>query len=631
MSVPWMLLSACLVATVPPMPSVPPMDFSQLPPTDFADEELDLPYALAHFHRLANGVRDEQPDLGFIDLPVWRRAEDNRPYNARVMENHLALAYFYCTDRSWNPYFGHPAVRQRLEAVLEFWCGMQNDDGRFSEYGPQRWNLPATAFATKFMGQTLTLLNGGPPIDPALHRRVREANRRAIEAVLGSSEMYRSGQRFSNQYTNVWPGVLAHLALFPDDGLCELFVRRLRDSSRDFQSPAGYFYEADGPDWSYNLNTHHSNLHMAWHYARETDVADLFVAEVQSFYDWLSYNAVLEPDGSGFVLNRGVETRQRLPFLAPFEASLHASRISHAIPGTPLAELVEAARPFVPSREELQEQRDRVRSELENIWPELLPLTRSFSSYSPYQFLHRSHYQWYPTAEQKSEAISRLPYLARTSFLHQRMDGRHPVVYTYVRHPAYYAAWNSGTRITGQQRYGLGLVWTPQAGSFLQSQTGSNEAAWGTLADGQKQVYEAASFESRFFVDQQPVPPEPGCRDLQGTTLTTVYPLAERGEKWVAFTPEGLKVAVQHPGRFAECLPLLIRQTDHLDLGAGRTQIRRGDGAWTIDHGQAAEPRASETDLTCGPYSVVVLWLQAEQQLNYTMTWNSNLPTEPSD
>ena len=47
-----------------------------------------------------------------------------------------------------------------------------------------------------------------------------------------------------------------------------LLKQRLEESMTAFQSPAGYFYEKDGPDWGYFLSTHHSDLHMAWHYAR---------------------------------------------------------------------------------------------------------------------------------------------------------------------------------------------------------------------------------------------------------------------------------------------------------------------------------------------------------------------------
>ena len=169
---------------------VPAVDLSELSPEDFGDDELDLPYYLAHFHQIANSVVMEGEHKEFIGISVWRRDKDNVPHNARIMENCLALSFFfYCTDRPWNMYQGHPAVRERLEAALGFWCSIQNGDGRFSEYGDGKWNLAATAFATKFMGQTLTLLQDGPEIDVDLHQRVIAADRKAIVAVLTMDEL----------------------------------------------------------------------------------------------------------------------------------------------------------------------------------------------------------------------------------------------------------------------------------------------------------------------------------------------------------------------------------------------------------------------------------------------------------
>ncbi len=45
---------------------------------------------------------------GFINISVWRAPVDNKPYNARIMENILSLAYFYCTNRPWNVYYAPP-------------------------------------------------------------------------------------------------------------------------------------------------------------------------------------------------------------------------------------------------------------------------------------------------------------------------------------------------------------------------------------------------------------------------------------------------------------------------------------------------------------------------------------------
>ena len=75
-------------------PQVPPVDWSKLKPEDFSDDELDLPYYLGNFHKLANSVVETGENRGFMDLSVWRSPQDNKPYNARIMENILSLAFF---------------------------------------------------------------------------------------------------------------------------------------------------------------------------------------------------------------------------------------------------------------------------------------------------------------------------------------------------------------------------------------------------------------------------------------------------------------------------------------------------------------------------------------------------------
>src|SRR5947209_12693286 len=78
-------------------PEVSDIDLSKFKPSDFTDDELDLPYYLKHFHTFANSVMETGPDKGFINISVWRSPEVNKPYDARIMENILSLAWFYCT------------------------------------------------------------------------------------------------------------------------------------------------------------------------------------------------------------------------------------------------------------------------------------------------------------------------------------------------------------------------------------------------------------------------------------------------------------------------------------------------------------------------------------------------------
>jgi hypothetical protein len=156
------------------------VDLTQVDPILFSKEEWFIPYYLFHFSRVANSLIDSGTNKGYIDIAVWRTPDVNKPYNARIMENILNLVWFYTTDRAWNPYYNDPALQTQIEATLTFWCNIQNKDGRFSEYAPERWSLAPTAFATKFVGRALNLLEDGPSIDKDLLDRANECLRKAL-------------------------------------------------------------------------------------------------------------------------------------------------------------------------------------------------------------------------------------------------------------------------------------------------------------------------------------------------------------------------------------------------------------------------------------------------------------------
>jgi hypothetical protein len=598
-------------ATPSPWAPVAPVDTRAVHPADFGDDDLDLPFYLVHFHRLANAVVEHGSDRGFIDLSVWRNPRGNMPYNARILENAVSLAYFYATPRPWNPYYGRPEVRVRLEAVLDFWCRKQNPvDGRFSEYGPGEWNLAATAFATKFMGETLTLLKDGPPIDASLHARVLAADRRAIEAVLTLPILYEHGKDFTNQYTNAYAGALAYLSLHPDPELARRLEARMQETSPVFQSPAGYFYEQKGPDFGYNLGTHESNARMCLFYAHGSPLGELVVEESRRFYEWIGYNAVPEPDGRVFFLNRGVETRQRVPFIDRQDAD---SR------GAP-PRAVEAAWPFLATQEETKDDVAQRRRQLEQTWPRVPDLAvGQGTAFSPYVFLHRRHGRFTPTAAEHADALAALPALARDKFTHQRFDPRQGLVFTYVRRPGYYATFNSGRRLMEQQRYGLGLLWTRAAGALLQSQTASVEAAWGTRAADADQVYEAGDLPAEIRLDGRRVTPEPGARDLEGTDLEVCYPLGQAGTKEIHFREREVLVSVTHPGPFTEQLPLLVAEGLVLERQPGRITLLGGGRPVLSITFDGSDTAAETPGPTLAGKGVRALSIPAQDRLRYTL------------
>ncbi|MDR3792238.1 MAG: hypothetical protein P4L03_02550 [Terracidiphilus sp.] len=506
---------------------VPTLNTSSIHPADFADSDLDIPFALSHFARLANSVLMDGPDRGFISLSVWRGTAQLHPYNARIMESILTLAWFYTAPQKWNPYRGNPALRARLEAALTFWCNLQSADGKFSEYGPQQWNLAATSFAVKFISEALRLLKSGPPIDPALHQRAVDCCRKAVHAVLFDPDLIKHGLTYSNQYTNIFAGGPAFLDLYPDAVLSARLDEKFKASSVELQSPCGYMYEKDGPDLGYTLNTHHENVRMAWHYWRNTPRAAQLIEEERRFCEWLGFNALPEPGQDFFVLNRGIETRQQHAIYAHLD--------------TPVAERCPIARAFA-APPELRAARIRAqREKLEKQWPQVDPLpVGQFEALGPYRFLQRAHYDWHPTAEQIEEAKKLVRPLAERSFVEQRKDTREPIAFTYIRRPGYYAAFAAAPKpISEQQRLGLTFVWTPSFGVLLQSQTSGKETAWGT-SDGAPLPFEAAGLAAEY---------------LDGNAQIH-YPLAGGGLKRIVFAEDRIRISIERPGAIVERVPV---------------------------------------------------------------------------
>ena len=526
-ALPFMVAPGLVADDEVPSSSLPPIDAAKIHPADFADPDLDMPFALTHFARVANSVVMDGAERGFISLSVWRGTNQLHPYNARIMESILTLAWFYTTPRRWNPYRGHPALRARLELALDYWCNIQSSDGKFSEYGPQQWNLAATSFAVKFISESLRLLKAGPPISAPIFQRAVNACRKALNVVLVDPDLYKHGRSYSNQYTNIFAGGAAFLSLYPDAELSARLSDRLKSSGTELQSPAGYMYEDDGPDLGYTLNTHHENLQMAYHYWRGTPLGKILLEEEQRFGEWLSLNALPEPGQDFYVLNRSIETRQQ-----------------HAIYpyiDSPLADRCIIMRAFATPPQRRAETIRLAREKLEKEWPQVDPLeVGKFEALSPYRFLQRSHYDWHPTAEQILEARKLIRPLAEQSFIEQRRDTREPLVFTYVRRPGYYAAFASAPKpVSEQQRLGLTFVWTPARGVLLQSQTLGRETAWGTSA-GEALPIEAAGFEAEY---------------LNGGEVVR-YPLEGGGQKNIQFESDRIRITVERQGQIVERLPV---------------------------------------------------------------------------
>lgn len=588
-------------------PPVPAADLSKISLASFDDDELEIPYYLAHFSTLANSIVESGPDRGFINIPVWRDKKDNEPYNARVMENMIALAYFYSADRPWNPYYKSDAVQIRLKAAVDFLENVQNTDGSFSEYGSQKWNLAATGFATMYLGQILKWLQ---PMSECteLVEKVATIDRKALVCVLNHAGFYAMGKNFSNQYTAIFAGGAAYLSFREDAELLSLMLERMNSAKKDFQSPAGYFYENGGTDNGYNLNTHHSNMWFAYNYAPHPEIRQLLIGEETKFSSWMSYNSVKEPGYDNvFYLNKGIEMRTNAAVLQGF------------YPLTPLGEKVEMVRAFNLDTQSFKRDLKKKREAMQKDWPKVPPMIIGNSkAYWPTYFLHTASHHWNPTPLQKKKAVKKLPYYAKERFVQQRMDSRNPVVFTFVRRPAYYLAFNSGPILSNMQRYGFGFLWHPKIGTILQSQTAGVLASWGTTS-AEGRLFESGNLEASFILDGREIRPSAGVKDWADGDLSLKYDLGNTGTKHIRFADNGITVEVVNPGYFHETIPLLLDSSRDRVVAADRglEVVKNGVPFW-IDFDKGVQHSVVQTNLKSGDRDVFIVKLRSVEKLSYS-------------
>jgi hypothetical protein len=342
------------------------------------------------------------------------------------------------------------------------------------------------------------------------------------------------------------------------------------------------------------------NLRVIWHYLRSDRQAQALIDEERRWYDWLSWNAVPEPDWSGFHLNRVIETRTPLGWLASKEC--------------PLGAHIELARAFSPTLEERRDHAAALRKTLRADRFRIPPL----SEYSPEAFLTRDLFGWYPSERLRAEARGKLPQIANSRLTHQIVDDRVGTIFTYVRRPGYYAAFNSGARSRESQQLGLGLLWTEATGAMLQSRHGVY-GGWGTQADGAPRLYEAEDIRASYIIGKERIQPRAGAANLGTKRLEICYPLATAGEKTVCFNENDISVSVRHRGAFVEWIPLLLRGSETAEFVANGILVRRSKGQLLVRIQGHADISVENLGESVGPARIASVRAVAENRLDYQL------------
>jgi len=342
------------------------------------------------------------------------------------------------------------------------------------------------------------------------------------------------------------------------------------------------------------------------------------VQKTKDWYDWFSYNAVKEPDNLRYYLNRAIETRQEKGFYENFEVDdLAYERWA------PQSEFIPIARVFEISENEFENSNKKSYQKMLQKYPDVAPLiTSEFRAFSPYSFLHQGMELWHPTDKQKQNAINELPYLKNKNFIHVRHDKRSNTMYSFIRKPNYYAIFNSGKIITEKQRYGLGLIWSPDFGTFFQSQSSSNLAAYGTKAEGAEMVYEALDLFPEFKLNRQILTPDEGKKDSGKEEYSTSYDLGQKGNKEINFEEERITVQVQHSGSFTEIIPFVISVDDTLISDKNKIVLQNSESSMSIaiKNGLAIHTSTIESDLN--GKRIEVIEVKASGMLAYDIVFN---------
>ncbi len=204
--------------------------------------------ALAQIPRLL-GNQDRNPyspTYGCFHRDYWLDKTSDFPDAVRQFGMH-ALALVYSHDFPGSIYRGHPKIRDWAIAGLNFWAGIQHEDGSFDEFYPyERGWVGPTAFTTFTAIEAFKLLREEMPAD--VSERVLAAIRRAAFFIAaGESEE----DHLANHHAMACLAVWKSFELLGDPELKRGFDALWRGFLGYHNAREGWSREYDGVDPGY--------------------------------------------------------------------------------------------------------------------------------------------------------------------------------------------------------------------------------------------------------------------------------------------------------------------------------------------------------------------------------------------
>lgn len=549
-----------------PLPEVAALDTTAVDLSSFSGLEQDIAPFLGNLSRLANSVNDDSAtNYGFINCGCWRTGQG--PNDARVMENVLTLAYFYTTDRPWNPYYQDEALGLRFKAAMQFLFTRQNADGSFPQGSGDVHSRAATGFALELYELLLDLLESDTTLDPAITTSLTASLERAAWWFLEDEEVWGPrGDQFANQVIGGLVGISNLLDRFDDPALEARFRERLDEHREVSQSEAG-FYRDGTVAHRYSIEVESEDL-VGWGDPDTRHIID----EMQARYlDWAQYHLLYDAELDGYFINTATDSRHRgwnyADQLPIGSNHLWSGILPQAGAYGRTAEDVAAERASFAAGT----WQTSVGPKIAANWAYQDPsLVRDV-------ILAEEHY---PTAEEREAAIGTLRPFAGDPYTEYRADSVLGQQFVFAKRDRYVTALSFGQHVNTQygfwdnQRFGLNYLYDPQLGVVIQSQNApafgaprtrpsSAELSWGTgrTVGG---VFRIDSYDQpvpRYSVDGATVDPaQAGALD----ELEVTYGPADNSVQKRVTLGDDLDVAVDSSGTFFERIPLIVAGDDQL-------------------------------------------------------------------
>lgn len=190
-------------------------------------------------------------------------------------------------------------------------------------------------------------------------------------------------------------------------------------------------------DMNYNFEVMLPEMADAYHQTGDRTLAGM----AGRFADWLGYNLVREPDGSGYISNIAPSTRTSSRFYDDVRPDPDRTALNSLfVPEVP------ALAAFLSAREDLAAARAAWAADTAPVTPAQKQDT------SPRILAHAIHGERFPTRKAKDKAVRSLPYLKWKHFVEIRSDLGQDFV--FVRRPGLYLGGYFGTRGTSYGRTG---------------------------------------------------------------------------------------------------------------------------------------------------------------------------------